>query len=253
MKNCSKVTRFACGLLVTLLSGCVTAPKTDMNAQAREKLHSIALLEVAEPRQVGVINLGGAAGGFGLIGALAQVALNTSHTNTYTERVTVNKIAFVPDIVDGVTGRLADNGYQIVKLNQKPKRAADGKSDDYSDIQTDADAIMNVWFTSFGYISPASRPDYIPSVAGIGPGGGCNDDDDHERDDGRRAEMTSSAAGQVRRLTDCGPGTGSACNAREGAEGRGEGEGKRGFDRQPAGRHSRHPAAGKRLTPRYRP
>lgn len=31
--------------------------------------------------------------------------------------------------------------------------------------------------------------------AGIGPGGGCNDDDDHERDDGPRAEMTSSAAG----------------------------------------------------------
>ncbi|PRF19274.1 hypothetical protein [Burkholderia multivorans] len=164
MKNCSEVTLFACGLLVTLLSGCVTVPKTDMNAQAREKLHSIALLEVAEPRQVGVINLGGAAGGFGLIGALAQVAVNTSHTNTYTERVTANKIVFVPDIVDGVTGRLADNGYQIVKLNQKPKRAADGKSDDYSDIQTDADAIMNVWFTSFGYISPPSRPDYIPAV-----------------------------------------------------------------------------------------
>ncbi|MBR8461219.1 hypothetical protein KDW07_29190 [Burkholderia dolosa] len=164
MKNSSNVVLFACGVLVTLLSGCVTLPNTDLNAQAREKLRSIAVLEVAEPKRVAVVNLGGAASGFGLVGALAQVAVNTSHTNTYTERVTTSKIAFAPDIVDGVTGRLTDNGYQVVKLNQKTKLAADGKSDDYSDIQTDADAIMNVWFTSFGYISPANQPDYIPWV-----------------------------------------------------------------------------------------
>jgi hypothetical protein len=164
MKNSSKATLFGAGVLVTLLSGCVTLPNTDLNAQAREKLRSIAVLEVAEPKRVAVVNLGGAASGFGLVGALAQVAVNTSHTNTYTERVTTSKIAFAPDIVDGVTGRLTDNGYQVVKLNQKTKLAADGKSDDYSDIQTDADAIMNVWFTSFGYISPANQPDYIPWV-----------------------------------------------------------------------------------------
>jgi len=165
MKNSSKVTLFGCGLLVTLLSGCVTLPNTDMKPEARQKLHSIAILDVNEPKRVAVVNLGGAAGGFGLIGALAQTAVNASHTSTYTDHVTASKVVFAPDIVDGVTGRLTGNGYQVVKLDgQKVKLADDGKSDDYSAIQTDADAIMNVWFTSFGYISPPSQPDYIPWV-----------------------------------------------------------------------------------------
>ncbi|KFL52605.1 hypothetical protein JM78_18980 [Burkholderia pyrrocinia] len=165
MKNLSKATLFGCGLLVTLLSGCVTLPNTDMKPEARQKLHSIAILDVSEPKRVAVINLGGAAGGFGLIGALAQTAVNASHTSTYTDHVATSKTVFAPDIVDGVTGRLAGNGYQVVKLDgQKVKLADDGKSDDYSAIQTDADAIMNVWFTSFGYISPPNQPDYIPWV-----------------------------------------------------------------------------------------
>ncbi|WP_175713630.1 hypothetical protein [Burkholderia ambifaria] len=165
MKNSSKATLFGCGLLVTLLSGCTTLPNTDMKPEARQKLHSIAILDVTEPKRVAVVNLGGAAAGFGLIGALTQAAVNSSHTSTYTDHVTAGKIAFAPDIVDGVTGRLTDTGYQVVRLNgQKAKLADDGKSDDYSAIQTDADAIMNVWFTSFGYISPPNQPDYIPWV-----------------------------------------------------------------------------------------
>ncbi|AOK07064.1 hypothetical protein LGM90_16920 [Burkholderia sp. AU28942] len=165
MKNSTKATLSACGLLVTLLSGCVTLPNTDMKPEAREKLHSIAMLDVTEPKRIAVINLGGAAAGFGLLGGLAQVAVNASHTSTYTDHVTANKIVFAPDIADGVAGRLTGNGYQVVKLaGQKAKLADDGKSDDYSAIQTDADAIMNLWFTSFGYISPANQPDYIPWV-----------------------------------------------------------------------------------------
>ncbi|KAB0640518.1 hypothetical protein [Burkholderia latens] len=165
MKNSSKATLFGCGLLVTLLSGCVTLPNTDMKPEARQKLHSIAMLDVTEPKRVAVVNLGGAAAGFGLIGGLAQAAVNASHTSTYTDHVTAGKIVFAPDIMDGVTGRLTGNGYQVVKLaGQKAKLADDGKSDDYSAIQTDADAIMNVWFTSFGYISPPNQPDYIPWV-----------------------------------------------------------------------------------------
>ena len=165
MKHSSKATLFGCGLVVTLLSGCVTLPNTDMKPEARQKLHSIAILDVTEPKRVAVVNFGGAAAGFGLIGALAQGAVNASHTSTYTDRVVAGKIAFAPDIADGVAGRLTGNGYQVVKLDgQKVKLADDGKSDDYSAIQTDADAIMNVWFTSFGYISPANQPDYIPWV-----------------------------------------------------------------------------------------
>ncbi|KVW37023.1 hypothetical protein [Burkholderia ubonensis] len=165
MKNSSKATLLGCGLLVTLLSGCVNLPQTNLNADNRQKLHSIAVLEVNEPKAVGVVNIGGAAGAFGLIGGLAQAAVNASHTSTYTKRVANDKIVFAPVVADRVIGQLTENGYQVVKLDgQKVKLADDGKSDDYSGIQTDADAIMNVWFTSFGYISPPDTTDFIPSV-----------------------------------------------------------------------------------------
>ncbi|PAK13871.1 hypothetical protein [Burkholderia ubonensis] len=165
MKNSSKATLFGCGLLVTLLSGCVNLPQTDLNADNRQKLHSIAVLDVNEPKAVGVANIGGAAGAFGLIGGLVQGAVNASHTSTYTKRVASDKIVFAPVVADSVIGHLTENGYQVVKLDgQKVKLADDGKSDDYSGIQTDADAIMNVWFTSFGYISPPDKTDFIPSV-----------------------------------------------------------------------------------------
>ncbi|KVN96722.1 hypothetical protein WJ70_09570 [Burkholderia ubonensis] len=165
MKNSSKATLLGCGLLVTLLSGCVNLPQTNLNADNRQKLHSIAVLEVNEPKAVGVVNIGGAAGAFGLIGGLAQAAVNASHTSTYTKRVANDKVVFAPVVADSVIGHLTENGYQVVKLDgQKVKLADDGKSDDYSGIQTDADAIMNVWFTNFGYISPPDTTDFIPSV-----------------------------------------------------------------------------------------
>ncbi|KVO51917.1 hypothetical protein [Burkholderia stagnalis] len=165
MKNSSKATLFGCGLLVTLLSGCANVPNMDLNADNRQKLHTIAVLDVNEPKSVAVVNIGGAAGAFGLIGGLAQAAVNASHTSTYTKRVANDKIVFAPVVADRVIGHLTENGYQVVKLDgQKVKLADDGKTDDYSGIQTDADAIMNVWFTSFGYISPPEKIDFIPWV-----------------------------------------------------------------------------------------
>lgn len=165
MKNSSKATLFACALLVTLLSGCANVPKMDLNADSRQKLHTIAVLDVNEPKGVAVVNFGGAAGAFGLIGGLVQGAVNASHSSTYTKRVASDKIVFAPVVADRVIGQLTENGYQVVKLDgQKVKLADDGKSDDYSGIQTDADAIMNVWFTSFGYVSPPERTDFIPWV-----------------------------------------------------------------------------------------
>jgi hypothetical protein len=166
MKPFSRATLATCFLMIALLSGCTTLPKTDLNAENREKLHSIAVLEVKEPVKVGVVNMGGAAAGFGLIGAFTQVALNNSHTNTYSKRVADEKIVFAPVVIDGVVDRLNTDGYQVVKLgdDQKVTVSADGKSDDYSGIHTDADAILSMWFTSFGYLSPPESPEYVPAI-----------------------------------------------------------------------------------------
>jgi|SRR5579863_2142855 len=166
MKTVSRATLGTCLLMIALLSGCASLPKTDLNAENREKLHSIAVLQVKEPEKEGVVNTGGAAAAFGLIGALTQAAVNNSHTNTYSKRVADEKIVFAPLIVDGVVDRLNADGYQVVKLgdDQKVKVSSDGKSDDYSGIHTDADGILSMWFTSFGYLSPPESAEFMPAV-----------------------------------------------------------------------------------------
>jgi hypothetical protein len=167
MDNKTLSTSAVASLIVatTVLSGCASLPKTDLTANNREKLHSIAMLDVPEPRGASVVNLGGAAGAFGLIGGLVQGGINANHTSTYTQRVTSEKIAFAPVVNDSLTTRLSSNGYEIVSLHdQHVKLSSDGKSDDFSDVKTDADAILSVWITSFGYVSPPESSDFIPWV-----------------------------------------------------------------------------------------
>lgn len=165
MKSFSRLQCLTVGLIAVLLTGCTTLPQTNLTADSRSKLHSIAVLGVKEPKSEAVMNFGGAAAGFGLVGGLIQAGVNASHTSTYTKKVASDKVVFAPIVADGVTDRLTANGYQVVKLDgQDVKLAEDGKSDDYSGIHTDADAIMNVWITTMGYVSPPESTSFLPWV-----------------------------------------------------------------------------------------
>lgn len=167
MNNKTLSTSAVAGVIAAtiVLTGCASLPKTDLAANNREKLHSIAMLDVTEPRGESVVNLGGAAGAFGLIGGLVQGGINANHTSTYTQRVASEKIVFGPVVNDDLTTRLSSNGYEIVPLHgQHAKLSSDGKSDDFSDVKTDADSILSVWVTSFGYVSPPQSSDFIPWV-----------------------------------------------------------------------------------------
>jgi hypothetical protein len=165
MKSFFRSKRLPLGLIAVLLSGCAGLPKTDLSADNRSKLHSIAILDVKEPKTESVVNLGGAAAGFGLIGGLVQAGVNSAHTSTYTEKVASKKIVFAPIIADGVIDRLNADGYHVVKLDgQDVKQTDDGKSEDYSGIKTDADAIMNVSINTMGYLSPPESAMFVPWV-----------------------------------------------------------------------------------------
>src|SRR6266702_4798978 len=142
-----------------VLTGCASLPKTDLAANNREKLHSIAMLDVTEPRGESVVNLGGAAGAFGLIGGLVQGGINANHTSTYTQRVASEKIAFAPVVNDSLTTRLSSNGYEIVPLHdQHAKLSSDGKA---NSVHVEADAKYH--YGSFGTLIDQ----FDQSVAGL--------------------------------------------------------------------------------------
>lgn len=148
------------------LAGCAsrTVPAVDMNKAAITKIRRIALLKVAEPKNIEVVNLGGAASAFGLVGGLIQAGNNSSHTTDFLAEFKRQKCSLAQPLIAGFVQALTAGGYEVVVVDQKPQPSADGKSDDYSGVHVDADAIASVWYTVANYYSPPNSNHYEPMV-----------------------------------------------------------------------------------------
>lgn len=160
-----KVKLYALCVLLLGLTGCVSVPITELDQSASRNIKTIALLNVAEPKSEVVLNMGGGAALFGAIGGAIQGITNENHGNSYSEMVAGQNIQFSPETVGAIKNALSADGYNVVYLNdQKPALASDGKTDDFSAIHTDADAILVVWFTTVGYVSPPDMTSFEPWV-----------------------------------------------------------------------------------------
>jgi hypothetical protein len=147
-----------------LLDGCVTAPSVDADRSVTGRIGKIALLSIPQPREVPVANLGGAASAFGLVGGLIQADTNKGQADQFAEFLKTKNIDISRHFEDEIMRSLREAGYEAYLVtDQKPKVAADGKSDDYSGIHVEADAILSIWSRSFGYISPPNSTHYQPS------------------------------------------------------------------------------------------
>lgn len=145
--------------------GCVSVPNVDIDRSASTPIKRIAVLGVREPANIQVANLGGAAGAFGLIGGLVQGATNADHSKQFAAVLTQQKISFSETLLSAVEKSLKEDGIDVtLARDQKPKLAADGKSDDYSDVHVEADAILSLWFGVIGYMSPPNSTHYQPWV-----------------------------------------------------------------------------------------
>lgn len=147
------------------LCGCVSVPNVDANKAAMNQLKRITVLAIREPANIQIVNLGGAAGAFGAVGGLIQGLSNADHTKAFVTALAERKLSFNAPLLDAVQGALRQDGFEVsVDKTQWPKKAADGKGDDYSDLRVDSDAILIVWFNVVGYMSPPSSTHYEPWV-----------------------------------------------------------------------------------------
>jgi hypothetical protein len=155
---------FAAGLLTFSLAACASVPRIEMDAASSVRIQKIALLKVPPAPSPTVTNSGGAAGMFGAFGALVQVGMNASNGSAYADAVADGTRKLAPGITGSLAEVLARDGYQVVIPEQEPTVANSGDTVDLSSIQTDADAILAVWFTQVGYVSPPRSPYYQPFV-----------------------------------------------------------------------------------------
>ncbi len=152
-------------LAVLLLTGCVSVPNIEADKAATTQIKRIAVLGIHEPGNIQVANLGGGAMAFGAIGGLIQGVTNVDHSKQFVEVLKQQKQSLSEPLERAVTEALKADGFEVtVARDQKPKLAADGKSDDYSEVHVDADAILSVWFGVVGYMSAPNSTHYEPWV-----------------------------------------------------------------------------------------
>jgi len=162
----SNYARFWPGLAVAilLLGACASVPRQEFDKQAQGAVKKIALLQVPEPKEISVINIGGASGMFGLIGGLAQAGDIQSKTNQYTDKMRQMNLQMGAEIAQALQRELKKQNYETVYLSDQRPAIKNENQADYSAIRTDADAILDVWYVAVGYLSTANSFDYKPWV-----------------------------------------------------------------------------------------
>ncbi len=147
------------------MSGCASIVTPHAFNRGAHSIKKIALLEVRNPERFTVTNMGGFPfQAFGIIGEAAQTADVDSKSDALRRRLGGTKITFASEMTDAIEVALQKHGYEVVPLpNVVVVRDADGQVD-YSHIETDADAILDVWFCAVGYLSAPTSSDYLPWV-----------------------------------------------------------------------------------------
>ena len=104
-------------LCVMLTAGCApSVPRMVLDKGTTPGIRKIALLEVPEPQQHVVINMGGGAAAFGLIGGLVQAGANQSNTTEFTKRMKARVLMLGVAMSDALRGELPKHGYQVSYL-----------------------------------------------------------------------------------------------------------------------------------------
>jgi hypothetical protein len=150
------------------LAGCSYLPKLGLHDSTppppppSKPIRSIAIVGIAEPQSEQILNVGTALGP-STDTTLSQPRIENS--TIYTQMLAARKTLFVPDLVKTVSSALTEAGYHMIYMpEQRAFITPDGKSEDFSQVHTDADAILVIRFTGAGYVSSPLERSYQPWI-----------------------------------------------------------------------------------------
>lgn len=149
---------------ITFSFGCVTIPQQSFDkSENSDPIKTIAMVEIQDPKEISVFNLGGVGMLFGIFGAAAQIEDAKKKTEIFSGRMQDLELDIGNNLTTHLKTNLAQSGYEVSILEGN-KPTIKENNFDYQDINTDADAILHVWFNSVGYLSPPDSLDYKPRV-----------------------------------------------------------------------------------------
>src|SRR5260221_864098 len=156
---------FAAACALPRLAG-AQQQKIEFAPSAEAPIKKIAIVRIEGTRRLSITNesTAGVVLGFGLIPALVEAAEVDKKTKEYLAEMRQRKISFAPALHAALQKELGKS-YELIYLpNQRTRLLEDKKTVDYSSIQTDADAILHVYYGRVGYLSPPFRNSYAPWV-----------------------------------------------------------------------------------------
>jgi hypothetical protein len=168
---------YAC--LIASICGCATQRATDAPTPAGPAIKKIAIIPITNPRQFEVDKRGGPLA-FLPGGGVWRELETSGKSSAFTRKM--RNLGFT-NIGETLTVKLKESlekyGYEIVLLSTKKVRIDIEHPDDIANekIETDADAILNVWVEVVGAFSLFSSTVYRPQLnvgvklMGVGPTG----------------------------------------------------------------------------------
>lgn len=139
--------------------------KVDFDAAKNVGVKKIAILHINPMRHFVIQNSSLLAAAFpGLAEAVVEGGVNTKHTSDYLDALKKKSVAFGPQLAEALQRELTKAGYEVSVLQQGPRLKEDKKTLDYSNINSDADALLTVWYSKTGYWSPTNKPDFSPMI-----------------------------------------------------------------------------------------
>ncbi len=148
--------------------------RIEFDRQAYPAIRKIAVLPIAESRNVQIRNSGSAGGAvadlllLGL-GSVTEAVTDTENTKQFVKAVNERKLRMGVPMANALRAELLRNGMGFAYLaNQKVSLTSDKKAFDFNAVGTDADAILFVFFGQTGYVSGAFSATYAPrAVVGV--------------------------------------------------------------------------------------
>src|SRR5262245_54053964 len=139
-------------VVVLMAGGCApSVPHLALDKESNPRIKKLLLLRGPEPQVNPVVNMGGGAMAFGLIGGLVQAGVNQPTTTEFTKRMKSGNLTLGAGLADVLRAELPRDGYEVSYLSGvRPKAKSDGKEMDYRAIETEDDAILDVWFVAAG-------------------------------------------------------------------------------------------------------
>lgn len=114
----------------------------------------IALLDTAPVPQYTVMDTGGGSAVFGIVGLGYSLSRKKELIESFNAEMKRRDLQLHKAIDEAVAAAMARRGIEVVRIHGiRPKPAGSGQSPDFSEIQTDADAILSISAPLIGYYS----------------------------------------------------------------------------------------------------